>query len=160
MKRILTVLALSLLPSLTAFASADGPGCGVGQMMFKGSSGLISHILALSTNGTFSASFAVTSGTSGCDTSATVRLERERSLFVTANHHTLSLEIAQGGGAYVRSLASLMGCGSVSTAFARAVQEKYGVLFASDRSIQSDLIGELRQVIQASPQLAAGCTIS
>src|SRR5690606_25896352 len=70
MKRLL-IGSLLAAASLNAFATAPGgPGCGWGNMLFEGQSGLPSHLVASITNGTSgNATFGMTSGTNGCDTS-------------------------------------------------------------------------------------------
>src|SRR5690606_35144952 len=67
----LRIASLLAAASLNAFATAPGgPGCGWGNMLFEGQSGLPSHLVASITNGTSgNATFGMTSGTNGCDTS-------------------------------------------------------------------------------------------
>ena len=78
MKRILigTVLAAA---SMNVFAVAPGgPGCGWGNMLFEGQSGLPSHLIASITNGTSgNATFGMTSGTNGCDTNGALTYSGE-----------------------------------------------------------------------------------
>lgn len=161
MKKVLGIIvALGFLATPVAFAGADGPGCGVGQMLFQGQKGLGPHLLGYTTNGTFSNSFAMSSGTSGCDTSATVQAERDRMFFVRSNQDALSLQIAQGGGAYLDSFALLMGCGAVKTTFAKATQDKYAVIFSADQGDTAAVLDSVRQVIRDTPELTDGCKVS
>ena len=158
MKRILLLAAVfALLSSPAAFGRADGPGCGVGQQIWAGESGLAAHLMAYTTNMTFSQPSAILSETSDCDGSATVQLERERRQFVQINLDNLALEMARGEGAYLESLASLMGCGPVKAAFLQATRERYPSLNAAN---PDTLLEGLEATILHSPVLAAGCTVS
>ncbi|ERJ18575.1 hypothetical protein SSPSH_002489 [Salinisphaera shabanensis E1L3A] len=73
MKKFLIGAAI-LGSSMSAGAVAPGgPGCGWGNLLFEGSSGLPAHLLATIVNGTSgNATFGMTSGTNGCDTSGTL----------------------------------------------------------------------------------------
>src|SRR5690606_2020690 len=70
MKRLL-IGCLLAVASMNTYATAQGgPGCGWGNVLFEGQSGLPSHLVASITNGTSgNAAFGMTSGTNGCDTS-------------------------------------------------------------------------------------------
>ncbi len=117
-KLVLAVgVALAVGAAPAAYAS-DGPGCGVGTMIFEGQSGLAPQVLAFSTNNTFFNTFAVTSGTSGCNADDVVLKEHERQIFAAANFRNLKTDMAMGKGEYLTSLASLMGIDSADrTAF-------------------------------------------
>ncbi|RLA46625.1 MAG: hypothetical protein DRR06_04650, partial [Gammaproteobacteria bacterium] len=67
------VIALAALPSLAFAEAPGGPDCGWGNMLFKGESGLGSHMIASTTNGTSgNATFGMTSGTNGCSANGTL----------------------------------------------------------------------------------------
>jgi hypothetical protein len=70
-----TLIAAALLgASTSAMAVAPGgPGCGWGNMLFEGKSGMPVHFLATTVNGTSgNATFGMTSGTNGCDTNGSL----------------------------------------------------------------------------------------
>ncbi|WP_421711940.1 DUF3015 family protein [Alcanivorax sp.] len=74
-----TLIAATLLgASTSAMAVAPGgPGCGWGNMLFEGNSGLPMHLLATIVNGTSgNATFGMTTGTNGCDTKRFPDLQR------------------------------------------------------------------------------------
>ena len=77
-------LVLGLLGTAGVMAQAaegKGGGCGWGNMVFEGQRGLGPHLLATTTNGTSgNATFGLTSGTNGCDSSVTIHYSG-RSLF-------------------------------------------------------------------------------
>jgi len=159
MKKALGIsLVFGFFLATTAIAD-NGPGCGVGTMMWKGKRGLFPHSTAGSTNGTSGQPFAITSGTSGCDTDAVILNEKAPEVFVASNLDRLSIDMAQGSGAHLDSLASLMGCtGDVSTDFARMTQEKYSSLFTSETTDTGELLTGLKREIKADPTLASACT--
>ena len=65
------IAGLLCVGSVAAHAdAAGGNGCGWGNMLFEGQRGMAPHFLATTTNGTSgNATFGMTSGTNGCDTS-------------------------------------------------------------------------------------------
>ena len=92
MKKALLISVCTAALSLTAtqtFANNAGPGCGVGQMIWKGNNSMFGHTTAGSTNGTFINSFAITSGTSGCDASQQVQRSDDKEVFVASNMDSL-----------------------------------------------------------------------
>lgn len=92
-----------------AAGTSNGPGCGWGQIVFKGQSGLFAHTAAATTNGTSANQwFALTSGTAGCDPDTVVSNEFQRKVFVASNMDNLSQDMAQGRGEHLDALASLL----------------------------------------------------
>ena len=110
MKRILigTVLAAA---SMNVFAVAPGgPGCGWGNMLFEGQSGLPSHLIASITNGTSgNATFGMTSGTNGCDTSGRLAYNGKPMLVLSSIMSELSEDVARGEGEALTTYAVVLG---------------------------------------------------
>ncbi|MDH4121816.1 MAG: DUF3015 domain-containing protein [Deltaproteobacteria bacterium] len=138
-----------------AMATADGAGCGVGQQLFKGKTGLVNHVLAFSVNGTFSGTSSITSGTSGCHANdSTLMREKEQREFISLNQDNLSLDMAQGRGEYLSTLTGLMGCSVEAQGdFARMTQSKYAELAGS-----SDMLNAIKSELAADPKLAKACS--
>ena len=68
MKRIILAALLFSFSSGAFATAAGGEGCGWGQALFKGSSGLAVHVVAATTNGiSANNTFGMTSGTNGCE---------------------------------------------------------------------------------------------
>ena len=111
MKRILigTVLAAA---SMNVFAVAPGgPGCGWGNMLFEGQSGLPSHLIASITNGTSgNATFGMTSGTNGCDTSGRLAYNGKPMLVLSSIMSELSEDVARGEGEALTTYAVVKCC--------------------------------------------------
>src|SRR5690606_3119385 len=110
MKRLL-IGSLLAAASLNAFATAPGgPGCGWGNMLFEGQSGLPSHLVASITNGTSgNATFGMTSGTNGCDTSGKLAYHGKSMLVLSSIMNELSEDMARGEGEALTTYAVVMG---------------------------------------------------
>lgn len=146
MKRV--VLVAGLLLSVSAFpvlAGNNGPGCGLGQQVFKGSSGLSAHSSAATTNGSFSNQlFGITSGSLGCNQDAVVSNDIEKKVFVASNMDSLAQDVAQGGGSYLTSLASLMGIKAKDkSAFYSFTQKNFETIFKTENKTYEDVIASL-----------------
>ena len=99
MKRILLGTLFTAV-SLNAMAQAPGgPDCGWGNMLFEGQSGMAPHFLATTTNGTSgNATFGMTSGTNGCDTSVKLGYGGRSMLAMNGMLETIAEDMAQGQG--------------------------------------------------------------
>lgn len=87
----------------------DGPGCGLGVMVFKTQpkSILMQHFG--STLNVPSQPFALSSGTSGCTNNGMIVQREVLTVFVNQNADHVSQDMARGKGEYLSSLATLMG---------------------------------------------------
>jgi len=108
-KKILSGLALVCLSSAT-FADPDEHGCGWGQLIFDGQSGLAPYVLASLTNATASnAVFGMTSNTNGCQTHHPINYGG-KSWFAAADFADDIVEdIAKGEGEALDALAVMIG---------------------------------------------------
>lgn len=161
MKKLLVLAAMVTLAAPVAFAGKSS-GCGLGQMLFTGQSGLVMNVLAATTNGSFgSQTFGMTTGTSGCDGNDTVyNNQKYQEEFVATNYEVLSEEMAQGHGQYVSALAELMGCDAAAQAdFARMTQAQYESLFTAEQA-PAALLGNVKAEISKDAVLASNCRVS
>jgi Protein of unknown function (DUF3015) len=87
----------------------DGPGCGLGKMIFDNQpkSILMQHFG--STSNVPSQPFAISSGTSGCTNNGMIVQREVLTVFVSQNVDHVSQDMARGRGEYLSSLATLMG---------------------------------------------------
>ncbi len=154
----LSVIALAAATSGAMAASKDnnGPGCGLGQQIWKGQTGLLAHISAATTNGTsLNQWFGISSGTLGCKDNSVVENDYQRKLFVASNFDNLAQEAAQGQGSYLTSLADLMGISEADkVAFYSLTQDKYASLFTIDASESTQMLSALDAEMSLHPQLA------
>lgn len=150
------ILIATVLPFSTAtFATETGGGCGVGKLVMEGKSGKNAHLVVTLINTAINyaigpvQTLAMTSGTLGCDVSQSVSNDRAKETFLASNQDNLMSEIAQGSGANLASLASLMGISTEDRGvFFETLQSNYEVISASD-----DVLASVNSVLQAHPRL-------
>lgn len=132
---VFTLLASTVLVGTPAFADSKGVSCGPGKKVMEGKSGMDSHLIAWGIDTVIQffvpvVTFAISSGTSGCNSDAVVEREKTQEAFVANAMDNLSVEMAQGGGQYVDTMANLMGCpGEAREQFSRFGQARYETLF-------------------------------
>jgi len=103
-------LSLALMIAAGAAMADSGAGCGLGQKVFAGKTGLGPHVLAATTNGsTTNQWLGISFNSLGCDPTNVVTNEHQRNVFITANLDNLSQDIAQGQGEHLATLAALIG---------------------------------------------------
>jgi hypothetical protein len=90
-------------------AWGDGPGCGLGEMVFKSQPKSILLQNFGSTLNVPTQPFAITSGTSGCTNNGMIVKHEAVKVFVTQNVGHVSQDMARGQGEHLTSLATLMG---------------------------------------------------
>jgi len=158
MKQIVKSAALFLAVSSISTVSfaGEGSGCGLGQTVFKGQSGLMANVLAATTNGTAgNQTFGLTSGTSGCNAEAVVKNDSQREIFVAANLDNLSQEMAQGHGDHLASLAAIMKVESKDeAAFYSLAQNEFGNIFKSDAVDANHIMASLDSAMLQDQNLA------
>ncbi len=155
----LTVGAAVLLIAGSAHAQYGMAGCGLGSLVFGNDNGTFKLILAATTNGTFAnQTFAITSGTSNCTSGGVVRAEREQAAFAEVNFQDLKANMAAGGGEFLSSFATLLGCeDSAKPAFAKMSQAKFEAIVPSTSTTPIQMLVAVKKEIKASP-LATSCT--
>ena len=130
---LLSAVAAGVL-ALSANAQAyDSTGCGLGSMAWRGQSGIVPQVLAVTTNGTFGTqTFGITTGTSGCDPNGRVSGGTGRMLlsFLENNMEQFALDAAQGHGETLTTVAGILNVDEAT--FSAKVQSNFGTLFASN----------------------------
>jgi len=156
MRRTLAVCLLPLLAATTTQVAADsGPGCGLGQNVFAGQSGLVPHVLAATTNGTASQSISITFDSLGCNGESVITAEFQRSVFVAGNFDNIARDAAQGGGAHLESLASVMNMTDTDAArFYQFTQLQYDALFGEPVPDLNVWLEQLDSALLSDPLLS------
>jgi hypothetical protein len=147
-------------PPPVARTKEGGPGCGPGKMVFEGQRGILPQVLAVTTNNFYGPwqMFAISSGTSGCDSNAVIMTDRQQEEFVSANLDELSQQMAVGRGEHLALLAAIMGCDATTTHdFGAMTQVRYEVLFPHVELEARELLQTLRHEIAVEPALRARC---
>lgn len=164
--RRLAVLGIGTVAAFLAFGSpaahAQGygtAGCGLGSMAFGSQPGMI-QVLAATTNGTFaSQTFGITSGTSNCGANGVIKSQREQAAFAEVNFQDLKRNMAAGGGEFLTSFATLLGCeDSAKPTLAKMTQSKYEVILPTTQSGPMDLLSGVKTQIKSDPALANSCS--
>ena len=153
-------LPLLLAPLLvatggTSFAD-NGPGCGLGQQVFAGQTGLAAHVLAATTNGSSSNQlFGLSFDSLGCNGETVVTAEFQRDVFVASNYDNIARDAAQGGGDHLQSLAQLMQMQAQDAErFYELAQVNYDTLFGDSSTGHDQWLDKLDTALLADPALA------
>ena len=109
MKKAALFLVLFLGSASNAFAY-DSTGCGLGSLLFKGQKGPVPQILAVTTNGTYTQTFGITSNTSGCDSYGRITGGTGRMFaFLENNLDQFAADAAVGKGETSEAIAAITG---------------------------------------------------
>jgi len=157
MIRKLPLLLAPLMMVSAASALADsGPGCGLGQQVFAGQSGLGPHVLAATTNGTsYNQLFGLSFDSLGCDGETVVTAEFQRNVFVANNYDNIARDAAQGGGDHLQSLATLMQMqDDDAQRFYTLAQVNYDQLFGESQGDHAEWLLKLDSTLSADPALS------
>ncbi len=148
-------LALALvIPAGTAFADS-GAGCGLGQQLFAGQTGLFAHVVAATTNGsTTNQWLGISFNSLGCDETNVVTNEYQRKVFMTANLDNLSQDIAQGQGEHLATLAALMGIPQNQQSAFFALTQSHASALVSTNNNADDMYVALTDTLRADSRFA------
>lgn len=134
---LVKVVSLSALMLTAVSTYADTPkksaGCGWGNMLFEGQKGLGPYVFASTTNGTLgNATFGMTSGTNGCDTSKPMGYGGHSLLAMNGMLDGIAEDMARGKGEYLDSYSALLGVDQKDQAyFAKVTHAHYGEIFSA-----------------------------
>jgi hypothetical protein len=147
---LLAAAAAVALTSATSANAYDSTGCGLGSMAWRGQSGIIPQVLAVTTNTVFfSQTFGISTGTSGCDPNGRVTGGTGRMLlaFLENNMEQFAMDAAAGQGETLTTVAGILNVDEAE--FAVKVQNNFGVLFADNDVDAVDLTLAVMQVAKA-----------
>lgn len=147
MKKII-LSTLLLISPMISFAD-DGSGCGVGATLMKGKSGTVNHLFAWTIEYAVGVqTFALTSGTLGCDTSQPVGA----SLFIEENTEKLALDFSRGEGESLDALAEILNIDDTAN-FNQYVKSNFSSIYSVDASGEQVIIS-LIDLMKASEEYA------
>jgi len=156
MKKILLASAL-LGASMSASAVAPGgPGCGWGNMVFEGKSGLPVHLLATIVNGTSgNATFGMTSGTNGCDTDGALTYNGSSLLSMNGVLEEVAHDVAMGEGEALTALSVSMGVDTQDREHFNAVlHNNFDSIFTSEDVTAAEVQANINAVLKADEALS------
>ncbi len=152
MKKIylLSAVAAGVL-ALSSNANAyDSTGCGLGSMAWRGQSGMVPQVLAVTTNGMFGTqTFGISTGTSGCDPNGRVTGGTGKMLlaFLENNMEQFALDASVGTGETLTTVAGILNVDE--GALAVKLQNNFGMLFASNDVDAVDLTLAVMSIAKA-----------
>ncbi len=150
----LAVVALMVAFPVGAMAGADG-GCGVGSKLFDGQKGTFPQVFAMTTNNWSFNTFAVTSGTSGCDPDGTVKSNWKMALFIDGNKDKLARDMSTGQGETLDVLAGLIGISEdLKPVFFRTAKDNFARIYTSNAVTTEQIIASLKNVLATDGELA------
>ena len=130
---LLSAVAAGVL-ALSSNANAyDSTGCGLGSMAWRGQSGIVPQVLAVTTNGMFGTqTFGISTGTSGCDPNGRVTGGTGRMLlaFLENNMEQFALEASVGTGETLATVAGILNVDEASLSV--KIKDNFDMLFASN----------------------------
>ena len=152
MKKIylLSAVAAGVLVLSTNAGAHDSTGCGLGSMAWRGQSGIVPQVLAVTTNGMFGTqTFGISTGTSGCDPNGRVTGGTGRMLlaFLENNMEQFALDASSGQGETLATVAGILNVDEGSLAV--KLQNNFGVLFASNDIDAVDLTLAVMSIAKA-----------
>jgi len=157
MKKLLAALSLVAAFPMTALAANDNVGgCGLGSMVFKGQSGIVPQVLAVTTNGTSgNQTFGITTGTLGCTSDGMVHSNMKTALFIENNKEQLARDMAVGSGETLASLAHLIGVEAQDqAAFNHLTKDNLARIFTTDSVATEQVVVALREVLASDATLS------
>lgn len=135
MKKIYLLSAVAAgLIALSSNANAyDSTGCGLGSMAWRGHSGIIPQVAAVTTNGIFGTqTFGITTGTSGCDPNGRVSGGTGKMLlsFLENNMEQFALDASVGYGETLVTVAGILNADADE--LSAKIHSNFSTLFASN----------------------------
>jgi len=156
MKKMIFAAALLSSSTLVHADAAGGPGCGWGNMLFEGQSGLPMHLLATLVNGTSgNATFGMTTGTNGCDTSGGLTYSGKSLLAMNGVLEEVAQDMATGEGEALTALSVSMGVPAEERAHFNAVMhENFASIFTSEEVTAGEVADNIASVMKKDAKLA------
>ncbi len=143
-KTIAGVLLLGF--SSTTFAVAPGgPGCGWGNMLLEGKSGLAMHMFAGTTNGTWgNATFGMTFGTNGCSVDGALTYGGNSLVWFDGVLDEYSTDVAMGHGEALGAVAVMIGVEPADRAhFGEVMHDNFEVLFPTTETTAQEVLNTM-----------------
>jgi len=142
MKKFLTITALTTLVATTAFAHPN-TGCGLGSQIIKNQDSVAMQLFAATTNGTSgNQTFGITSGTLGCAKPAKFVSNDRANEFVAGNMDALALDISNGQGEALSTLATLLNVANPEH-FNEVLQSNFDKIYTSEKVSSADVIDNI-----------------
>ena len=125
-------------------------GCGLGSMAWRGQSGIIPQILAITTNNSFGTNtFGITFGTSGCDPNGRVTGGTGKMVLavIENNMEQFAMDASAGRGETIETIAGILNVDSEK--LGAAAQQNFAYLFTDENVEAVDLALRIMELANA-----------
>ena len=149
-KTLFASLMLGAAMFVAPASALDSTGCGLGSMAWRGQSGIIPQVAAVTTNGLFgNQTFGITFGTSGCDPNGRVTGGTQKMIlaFVENNMEQFALDAAAGEGETLTTLAGILNMDE--EVVASRTYQNFAVLFPNENVDAVDLTLKFYAIMKA-----------
>ena len=142
-------LGVFMLVSAPSFAIDSTGGCGLGSMAWRGQSGIIPQVLAMTTNGMASNTIGVTLGTSGCDPNGRVTGGTGKLVLavIENNMEQFAMDVSRGQGETLKTIAGILDVDSNELGL--KAQQKFAYLFIDENVEAVDLTLKIMELANA-----------
>lgn len=156
MKKIILAAVLAGASTTAMADAAGGNGCGWGNMLLEGKSGLPVHLLATLINGTsYNATFGMTTGTNGCNTNVKLSYDGKALVMADGMMDEIAANAAVGQGDALTALAVVLGIKPEDRgAFAKLTQENFSSLFPQADVTSDQFVSVLNDLMKKDVQLS------
>lgn len=143
------VLAVVLMASAPAKAIDSTGGCGLGSMAWRGQSGIIPQVLAMTTNSIFLNTIGVTLGTSGCDPNGRVTGGTGKLVLavIENNMEQFAMDASAGRGETIDTIAGILNVDSEK--LGTSAQQNFAYLFTDENVEAVDLTLKIMELANA-----------
>lgn len=156
MKKLLIAAVLAGASTTAMADAAGGNGCGWGNMLLEGKSGLPMHLLATIINGTsYNATFGMTTGTNGCNTSGKLGYDGKSLVMSDGMMDEIAANAAVGEGEALNALAVLLGVQAEDRpAFMAMARDNFTTLFPRADVTSGEFVAALHELMKQDARLA------
>lgn len=142
-------LGAFMLVANPSFAIDSTGGCGLGSMAWKGHSGIIPQVLAMTTNSIFLNTVGVTLGTSGCDPNGRVTGGTGKLVLavIENNMEQFAMDASRGQGETIDTIAGILEVDSKELGL--KAQQSFAYLFVDENVEAVDLTLKIMELANA-----------
>ena len=142
-------LGVMMFASAGAKAIDSTGGCGLGSMAWKGHSGIIPQVMAMTTNATFLNTVGVTLGTSGCDPNGRVTGGTGKLVLavIENNMEQFAMDASRGNGETLETIAGILDVDSNELGL--KAQQHFAYLFENENVEAVDLALKIMELANA-----------
>ncbi len=146
---LMSVAVAVVLMASPAKAIDSTGGCGLGSMAWKGHSGIVPQVLAMTTNSIFLNTIGVTLGTSGCDPNGRVTGGTGKLVLavIENNMEQFAMDASRGNGETLETIAGILDVDSNELGL--KAQQHFAYLFENENVEAVDLALKIMELAKA-----------